>query len=80
MKIESTSIKSIQNISIDALAFELLGANEELPDSEVQNRLSKTIKVDNGDHMLNIWKDETGQTKIAIQGIGKNVTLLTLAA
>lgn len=41
---------------------------------------SAITKHENGDHVLNVWKDENGQTKVLIQAGGMNATLLTLAA
>lgn len=80
MKIEKTNINAIEQIDINALSVMLLGTSEELPEDEVKSRFESVTTIDNGDHILNIWKDEAGQTKISIQATSDNVTLITLAA
>ncbi len=35
-------------------------------------------QIDGDGHILLIWKDATGKTKISIQGTGEGVTLLTV--
>ena len=69
MSIELTAIKTIEKTDINAIADEWM---------EIADDNKKVI--DHGDHMVNIWKDEAGQTKIAIQATGVDVTLITLAA
>ncbi len=69
MNIESTAIKAIEKTDINAITDEWI---------EIADNNKKVI--DHGDQMLNIWKDEVGQTKIAIQATGMDVTLITLAA
>lgn len=80
MNLQSTPITAISKTDVYELVSELLGTNDELSESEIKARMSKVETIYNGDHTLKIWKDESGLTKIAIQGTGEEATLITLAA
>ena len=43
------------------------------------NNTGEVRTIDGGDHLINLWRDSTGELIISVQGCGENATLLFAA-
>lgn len=46
---------------------------------EMANCPSDIASIDGGDHQISIWIDAHGNRKVAVQGTGSGVTLITFS-